>query len=238
MYANHNIMDIAISLYHDARRQKNDGTYPVKIRVTHKRRQRYYRTDYSLSAEDFEVVTSQEILKGKVSKKYQPLREARKKLDIQIASFQEAADTLGNIFSWEMFEAQLQKNGKNTVRSGKVYEYFDNYISELEAYGKEGTAEVYRNSRDKFQEYRKVLNFDEVTPEFLRHWQSWMIRNGLSKTTISIYVRALRSLYNQAIDKGDANPLLYPFRKYQPPSQRNRKTALSLEDMKKFFKYP
>jgi integrase len=230
-------MDIAISLYHDTRRQKKDGTYPVKIRVTFKRKQRYYKSDYSFSEEDFIVVISQEILRGKITKEYKSLREARKKLDAKIVSFQEAVDILGNVFSWEMFEAQLQKNGKNVVRSGKVYEYYDNYISELEAYGKEGTAEVYRYSRDKFQEFRKSLNFDEVTPEFLRHWQSWMIRNGMSKTTISMYVRALRSLYNQAIDKGEANPLLYPFRKFKPPAQKNRKTAISLTDMKKFFEY-
>ncbi|MFC2125558.1 tyrosine-type recombinase/integrase [Bacteroidota bacterium] len=231
------MMEISATIYHDTRRQKNDGSYPVKIRTTYKRKQRYYKTDYSMSEEDFQILTSKEILQGKVNKDLKPIREARKKLDSKLAAFTEAAEQLGNAFTWEMFDSQLQKEGKASVKSGKVYEYYDSYIAELETYGKEGTAEVYRNSRDKYKQYRDSLNFDEVTPEFLNSWQRWMVRNGMSKTTISIYVRALRSLYNQAIRKGDANPLQYPFRDYKPPAKKNRKTALSIEDIKKIFEY-
>ena len=70
-------------------------------------------------------------------------------------------------FSWDRFNSLIAKDGRTKVRSGKVYEYFNNYIEELDAYEKVGTAEVYKNARDKFKDYRAILNFDEVTPEFL-----------------------------------------------------------------------
>ena len=40
----------------DKRRLRQDGTYPVKLRVTHDRKQRYYSTKISLTESDFERV--------------------------------------------------------------------------------------------------------------------------------------------------------------------------------------
>jgi hypothetical protein len=50
--------------------------------------------------------------------------------------------------------------------------------------------------------------------------------NGLSKSTIGIYLRPLRAIYNEAIEAGFAKgDKSYPFgrRKYQIPSGRNVK---------------
>src|SRR3982751_6166081 len=38
----------------DTRRQLKNGTYPVKLRITHNREQKYYSTAFNLTKEDFE----------------------------------------------------------------------------------------------------------------------------------------------------------------------------------------
>jgi hypothetical protein len=231
-------MDVSVTLYHDTRRALKDGRFPIRIRVTYRGYQRYYKTGYSLDPEEFEILISAEILKGKVTKALQPLRQIRKKLDERISNFNKCASGLNASFTWNRFNSMLAKEGGTRVKSGKVYEYFDRKVEELEAYEKIGTADSYRYARNKFKEYRPKLNFDDVTPEFLNGFQRWMIKEGKSRTTVGFYMRAMRAMYNDAIKQGDANKLLYPFEDYTPPTSRKRKIALELEDMKKFFDYP
>jgi integrase len=64
-----------------------------------------------------------------------------------------------------------------------------------------------------------------------------MIENGNSETTVGIYIRSLRAIFNESnIDKS-----LYPFGigrdKYTIPKGNNFKKALKLEDVKKIFDY-
>ncbi|TDH23975.1 hypothetical protein EXU57_15900 [Segetibacter sp. 3557_3] len=47
-------MSATTAIILDTRRPLKDGTYPVKLRVTHNRAQKYYPTPFNLSKEDFE----------------------------------------------------------------------------------------------------------------------------------------------------------------------------------------
>jgi integrase len=65
---------------------------------------------------------------------------------------------------------------------------------------------------------------------------------GNSNTTVGIYLRCMRTLYNKAIRSGYVNQESYPFGnskhgKFQIPSSQNVKKALSLKDIEKIFKY-
>jgi integrase/recombinase XerD len=63
-----------------------------------------------------------------------------------------------------------------------------------------------------------------------------MLRKNISKTTIGLYVRSLRCIFNEAIEDGIIKRDRYPFgrRRYQVPTSRNIKKALTLEDVSKF----
>ncbi len=60
-----------------------------------------------------------------------------------------------------------------------------------------------------------------------------------SQTTVGIYLRQLRTIYNDAIGKGMVNRDLYPFAQkgYVIPSGRNEKKALTKEEVKKIMTY-
>lgn len=90
-----------------------------------------------------------------------------------------------------------------------------------------------------------ALEYRHVTPDFLKHYEEWMLHEGkalqspkskpagVSVTTVSIYTRALRTLYNEAIEAGIIERDSYPFstRKgsvnYVIPESENIKKALS-----------
>ncbi|WP_057938787.1 phage integrase SAM-like domain-containing protein [Algoriphagus resistens] len=68
----------------------------------------------------------------------------------------------------------------------------------------------------------KQLHFSEITPKFLQRYEKWMIDKGKSRSTVGIYLRPLRHLFNVA------KPSNYPFGKdgYVIPKGRNKKKQL------------
>ena len=81
------------------------------------------------------------------------------------------------------------------------------------------------------------VGFESVTESFLNEYEKWMIKKGKSITTVGIYLRPLRAVFNAAIEQGELAPEYYPFgkRKYQIPAGRNIKKALKKEDLKKLM---
>ena len=60
---------------------------------------------------------------------------------------------------------------------------------------------------------------------------------GNSQATVGVYLRALRALFNRAIEDKEINKDCYPFgkRKYSIPATKNKKIALSSEQLKILF---
>ena len=105
-------------------------------------------------------------------------------------------------------------------------------------------------SKNKIE--KPFLDFIHITPVFLLKYEKWMLRFGkmaqksggvatpASQTTVGIYLRQLRTIYNDAIGKGIVNRDLYPFAQkgYVIPSGRNEKKALTKEEVKKIMRLP
>ncbi|MCK8493568.1 site-specific integrase [Spirosoma sp. RP8] len=85
-----------------------------------------------------------------------------------------------------------------------------------------------------------LLRFDHITPAFLHQYEAWMLRYGsvarkegnaptpASLTTVGIYLRQLRTVFNNAIDDKVIEKSVYPFSRkgYVIPTGRNVKKAL------------
>jgi site-specific recombinase XerD len=87
--------------------------------------------------------------------------------------------------------------------------------------------------------FSTVLYFEDITPVFLNKYEQSMIKEGNSLTTIGIYLRSLRAIYNLAIEKGIVKSVFYPFgkRKYQIPKGANTKKAITHADVQKIANY-
>jgi integrase/recombinase XerD len=62
-----------------------------------------------------------------------------------------------------------------------------------------------------------------------------MISNDKSRTSVGIYLRALRTIFNLAIENKVIDAELYPFKKYKIPTGKNTKKAIEAPDLKKLF---
>jgi integrase/recombinase XerD len=243
---------ISTTIMLDSRRALKDGTYPVKLRVTYQRKRKYFHTAYNFSVENFEKMNSK-----------RPGRELKKcLLDLQ-GQEQKANDIIDKLpnFSFYEFEKRMLQNSSKD----EVFSAYDDVIARLEREDRVGTASNYGSARASLWSFwhkkpivkRKgvsmkdvaalmeemkqctPLPFSTITKEFLEDYEKWLLEAGRSITTVGIYLRTLRALFNEAVSTGDVNPELYPFgkRKYQIPSGVNTKKALTLTDIKKIFEY-
>ena len=116
---------------------------------------------------------------------------------------------------------------------------FDQTINDLNNQGRVSTSRVYRDTRNSLMKYKSKLNIKEITPEFLKKYENHMYLKGKSVTTVGIYLRHLRSIFNKAIDAEIIDRKYYPFgkNKYQIKAPRNIKKALTIEQIKSIIKY-
>ena len=141
-------------------------------------------------------------------------------------------------FSFNNFEKAFFQETEN-IRTSDVYEMLKMYSKKLEKEGRISTSQSYNSTLNSLKEYKKKLTFEEITPDFLQSYERFMLANGKSNTTIGIYLRSLRTIFNSAVDNGIVNKESYPFKKskYQIPAGRNLKKALTKDEIKAIFDY-
>jgi integrase/recombinase XerD len=68
--------------------------------------------------------------------------------------------------------------------------------------GRIGTAMYYHCSYISLNKFRGNVRFTEVTASFLYEYENWLKAKNVSKTTIGMYIRPLRTIFNEAIEDG------------------------------------
>lgn len=232
-------MAYSISIVLDRRREKEDGTYPVKLRVFNKvlKKDKRYPLDIDLTAKEFETIW--------VNAENKNLRGSNKKTRLKLQAIETRANKEAEqmtVFEFDKFEAKLfrKSSDKNNIKY-----HFDLVIQRNLKIDKIGTAESYKytlNSLAEFSETQKKckiekLTFDIINVDWLNEYQKFMLSKGKSYTTIAIYTRTLRVVFNNAIESNDIIKDVYPFgkNKYKIPRTKKVKKALNSEQLKTLF---
>jgi len=75
--------------------------------------------------------------------------------------------------------------------------------NELISSGRNGTAHSYLSSARKLAHFTSdKITFDELTPALLKSYEQHLMAEGRKRNSISLYMRMLRSICNQASDRG------------------------------------
>ena len=229
--------DFHISINLDKRRIKANGTFPVKLRVftSNPRKQKLYPTIFEFTEKEFKSI-------WETTKPRKEHQEARKKLNAVEVKAQKVADEL-KPFTFGQFEKRLYRAQGDGIN---VNYHYEQAIQEFLKRNQIGTASTYDLSRKSIiafidsTTHRKFskLTLLDITPEWLKDYEYYMTETrGNSLTTVSMYVRALRAIFNRAIDETEIEKEYYPFgkRKYQVPATKNVKKALSEPQLKALF---
>jgi integrase/recombinase XerD len=229
--------DVTISVVLDKRRKNSLGKYPVRLRVfsPSPRTQKLYATEFELTPEEFEKTWN--ILKPR--KAYKGMHDKFRAL---IAKAKDIEKDL-NPFTFKQFEKLMFRG----TGEGELIKYhYKEIIRHFSSFNQFGSASNYHLSEKSIVEFLKnnsresydKLTFFDITPDWLKRYEHYMTNTkARSITTVSMYLRALRAVFNLAISEGDIDKVNYPFgkRKYQIPASKNIKKALSTDQLKKLF---
>lgn len=235
-------MNCNISIFLDTRRGKENKTYPLKLRVYNKfnKKVKLYSLDIDLTEDEFEKVWKNPTNKSLRGKN----KELRLKLQAIETRANEEAEQM-TVFDFAKFETKLfrKSSDKNSVKY-----HFEKAIAEYLKENKLGTAESYKYTLKSLGEFSlkqkkstiEKLTFDAITVNWLNHYERFMLDKNKTITTVSIYTRTLRAVFNNAIRESDISKDIYPFGtkkegKYQISKTKKVKKALNSQQLKTLF---
>lgn len=228
---NFSLYGVSGSIILDTRKQKKNKLYPIKYRFTFQRERFYISSGIDLTEADWEILDTT---------KKRNLIEIRTQLSEGFERNTSAVKEVfrkENSFSFESFDRELNKG-----RTSDLFKLFEKKISDLNNEGRIGSAIAYRCSLNSLKKFTKKeeLKLSEVSVDFLKKYETWMLEEKNSFTTIGIYIRQLRAIYNEAKKDFSISDSIYPFGrgKYEIPTGESVKKALSIEQIKKIYDFP
>ena len=135
------------------------------------------------------------------------------------------ASELASVISRRVFASEIRQARK------------DLFAAHLERFRdrqkKEGTKHVYTWTLDTLAEFDKDIQsrtFRQIDFCYLTKFESWCNEKGMKVNTISILMRNIRAVFNDALKDGATTD--YPFRRFRIKSEETRKRSLTVEDLR------
>ena len=123
------------------------------------------------------------------------------------------------------------------MKKGNFISFMTQVSKEREQSGNLGTAHVYRSTLNAIVRFLNSdrLQFQEITPAWLKSFEVSLRARGCSWNTVSTYLRTLRAVYNRAVEQHKADYVPHLFRSVYTGTRADRRRSLDEEDMKKVF---
>jgi integrase/recombinase XerD len=224
--------DITTDYFLDVRYpRKKDDRYPVRLRVTINRKSRFYGLGYYFTKEEFKAVTDRRA-KGDDFEAQCELNSEKERAIKLIKAMQRP--------TFNQFKRLFTSKGTG----GNVEQYFLTYIKECKRDDRHGTASSYECALSSLKKLKDIdkCEFKDITPDWLKDYRRKMEKKGASISTIGVYLRPLRFLFNRAIRDGVTLTEYYPFGnkkdgKFQIPSSQGRKRPLRTSEIQALVDY-
>lgn len=258
-------MSVTISITLDTRRvKKKTGKYPIKLLVTHERNPQRYQTIYDLTTEEYESLSasrvSDRLKKIRDDLKLIERRAADAASNLNPFSYQEFEKdfiynnthfrqrkhikdahtfvTAKDKFDYTPFYKKFPILKEDITDVGTFGFSYLHYIKKLLREGRIGTASNHHSSYQSLKKFSGNVLLSNITVSYLKEYESWMKAQDRSRTTIGIYVRTLRTIFNEADAAGIIKKeKCYPFgrRKYLIPKTKNTKKSLLIDDISRIY---
>jgi len=214
----------------DERRIKKDGTHPVVLRIYHENKYLTIKTHVDLAKKYWDSSTST-IKKG--HPQYKQINHRLKELELeQSGKLMDLHKKYPNGFSLNHLKTSYE--GKNIPAT--LQSFWEDEIELLIKSQKYGNARINKIALGVLGKITNLeIPIEEVNYSFLSNIEVKLLQKGLKKNSISCYFRALRAIYNVALNKELVDSSLYPFRRFKIKSEKTVPSVLSSATLQKLF---
>ena len=221
-----------LTYFFDTRSRLLDGNYPIKLTVYYGRQKKRYKTPFKATQEVYDRLLANR-LRDESTKQLK--RQTVSWLDKQTLIAESIVPFTFTDFE-NIFYAEKTQSRKIQLNDG-VNSIYEKHIQALKDEGRISTARSYQDSLTSMLSYKKNLKVSQITPDFLKGYEKWMTDNGRSLTTVGMYVRALRTIFNMAIENEVIDASKYPFKKYTIPAPQKISRTLKKEEIRQIINY-
>jgi integrase/recombinase XerD len=230
-----------IAIVYYTYKEYSDGTHPIMIRITANRKARYIATGYSVKPENwddennclFATRTKKYLHKKALSNAKAINSDIEQKLNDVIRIKQQVSLTEGSQTSQHIKDKATSKYNAST----DFLIYAKKSVNHLIERKKLSTAKNHLSVLKRIEKYinKTSLLFDEITVEFLRKYESYLIKEGIKSNTINFHLKTVRAFLYKAMN--ESQPLMdrdkNPFLHIKIKNIATEKVTLSLEEVAK-----
>ncbi len=183
-------------------RQYKDETYPVMIRVTHRRKVKYFSMKILIPKDHRDEKEDLLNVKIKDSSKIYKLKNFEiRKCQLKLMGIVNDLDSSDHLYTVDDIEKRY-----SGITGLDFNTYAENLIQELESINKMGNASAYRSASLAIIRFmgKESISFEEIDFALIKKFETHMISNGMKTNGISCYMRTIRAIYNRAIKEGFA----------------------------------
>ena len=212
------------NFYIDTRRMKDNGKYPVRIRIQHNGKF-LISTEFDVKPDGWDGMGYNRTVPNWQAKNMS-LRNLMNKVERRLLELEDN----GGIR--KMDDKELKEDLKRIIL-GKSESVLDEFIGTK---SNAGTRTVYNTTRNKIIAYDKKCTFSTMDRGWLVRFEKWMADSGMKVNAYAIHLRNVRTVFNYAIDEGYTG--LYPFRKFTIGKEETRKRSLTVGQLRTLRDYP
>lgn len=204
-----------------------EGT--IYYQIIHNRVIRQQKTDYHLFTHEWDEKRSTVIVKGSRSNYLQTVKE---RIEWDLRRWQSIIRQHENkriVYSADDIIDTFRK----TSADHTLFNFMQSVISQLQLIGKERTAETYHSTLKsiiKFRQEQNILLVD-IDSDLMLMYEAYLQSSGITRNSISFYMRILRAVYNRAVEK-ELTENRHPFKHVFTGIEKTVKRAIPLKNIK------
>ena len=191
---------ITVAAIIDTSHPKQNGYYPVRIRVTYARQRRYYSTGKDLTPDEWEALPTTKV---------RTLISTRKDIENSYNIVRDMVEDLAmsGAFSFDNLNKRLKRGGGVTLNAA-----FRAKIDDLRKQERVGSMLAYNVVLQGVERFAgNHVSMAAMSIDWVRRYESFLLGEGKSRTTIGIHMRHLRAILNDACRCGILKEAQYPF---------------------------
>ncbi|MDH6355993.1 integrase [Dysgonomonas sp. PH5-45] len=211
-----------------------DGSHPLMIRICKNNKKKYKSLGISIQPQfwDFE--------------KNKPKRNCPNKDSIQTIIIEKTKEFSGQIIEFKTINKDftvsslIEKVEAPTVNN-TVQQLFNSEIDRLRQENRLKTASIYKELLVSMLDFNTHLDiyFSEIDIIWLREYEAFLRKKGLSDNSLGVRFRTLRSIFNKAIELNIVKQEYYPFKVYKVSKLHTEtvKRAIQKSDIEAIINY-
>jgi len=218
---------INVIVYFDTRRSNKNNEFPLKLSISYKGKSELIPTGISIKKEQWKNGLVIDHEKSKIYN--QIIKNKILSAEFEILQIMQNDD----INKYSAKELKQKITGLKP-KENKIYSFSQHFDKYIENCKKQRTKEIYQATKNKIKEFSdNDLQFENINFAWLKDFENFCLSQGLKTNSISIHLRNIRAVFNDAINRELADANKYPFRRFKIKNEKTKKRSLTAEQLTK-----